>query len=80
VVSTPYRQELIAAGLLSPSAARDSVPLNGRTILRLDDAGKRAALRHLEQGERGARLMAFPLGLAPWHEHALDMRVRRAGA
>jgi hypothetical protein len=78
VIGASYRQELIAAGLLSPSAARDTVPRNSRTVLRLDDAGKRAALFHIRQGERGDRLVAFPLGLAPWHEHALDVRERRA--
>lgn len=80
MIGTPYRQELIAAGFLLPSAARDSYPLNGRAVLRLDDAGKRAALRHLEQGEGGRRIMLFPLGLAPWHEEALTKRERRSGA
>jgi hypothetical protein len=79
VFSTAYRQELIRAGFLRTSAAREAAISEGRSVLRLDDAGRRAALRHIEQGEKGARLMVFPQGLAPWHEMALATRERRAG-
>jgi hypothetical protein len=72
-----YRRQLIEAGALSVAASRDIAAALGLPILLLDEAGERAARRHIEQGERGAKVMAIPSGLAPWQADALAARERR---
>jgi len=72
-----YRRQLIDAGTLSVSARRDIAAKLGLPILALDDAGARAAVRHIEQGEHGAKLMLMPAGLADWQEAAIAARERR---
>lgn len=68
-----YRAHLIGLGLLRPAGYRYA----GRRVLKIDDAGSRAAAFYMKQGDFGATLIHVGpehWRLAPWHVRALEMR------